>query len=113
MIENSVKKLIAVNLFLAALVLVLFSLIPSTSNAASDWQVKQLYEPSDWQLEREQRGLVNIYSGFTDRQVAMAMDTQFDRIDNMMFVNTVVTKDDGEPKRDEATGEAVTEDDGC
>ena len=36
-----------------------------------------------------------------------------ERIDSMMFVRTVVTDKQGEPLRNEATGEVVAENDGC
>jgi hypothetical protein len=56
---------------------------------------------------------VTIYSGFTDVQVEQAMEQQFDRVEHMMFVSTVVTAADGEPKKDKRSGTVQTEDDGC
>ena len=54
-----------------------------------------------------------IYDGLKDTQVAQAMDTQFDRIESMMFVRTVTTDATGEILRDKATGDVVVENDGC
>ena len=81
--------------------------------AAGSWQQKQLFEPGETQLQRERTGRVTIYSGFTDVQVEQAMAQQFDRVEHMMFVSTVVTAADGEPKKDKRSGTVQTEDDGC
>jgi hypothetical protein len=54
-----------------------------------------------------------IYDGLTDKQIAKAMDTQFDRIESMMFVRTIVTNDEGNAVRDSETGQVIVEDDGC
>ena len=81
--------------------------------AAGDWQEKLLFSPADSQLKMEQRGRIMIYDGFTDRQIAMAMDTQFNRIESMMFVRTIITNDDGNAVVDSETGQVVVEDDGC
>ena len=61
----------------------------------------------------QQRGRVMIYDGLKDTEVDNAMDKQFERIDSMMFVRTVVTDKQGEPLRNEATDEVVAENDGC
>ena len=78
----------------------------STSEAAAQdaWQERLLFDPPQSQLMLEKRGRVMIYDGLTDRQVARAMDTQFDRIQSMMFVRTILTN---------PTGDDVVEDDGC
>jgi hypothetical protein len=67
----------------------------------------------DSQLNLEQRGRIMIYDGLTDKQIAMALDTQFDRIESMMFVRTIVTNDEGDAMRDNETGQVIVEDDGC
>ena len=61
--------------------------------------------PFGSQLKLEQRGRIMIYDGMTDTQITKAMDTQFDRIESMMFVRTIVTNNE--------TGELMVEDDGC
>jgi uncharacterized spore protein YtfJ len=54
-----------------------------------------------------------IYEGMKDREVEHAMDNHFNRIQGMMYINTVVTDDDGLPLKDPETGIVVTEHDGC
>jgi len=54
-----------------------------------------------------------IYDGLKDTQIRKAMDTQFDRIESMMFVRTVVTNEEGNVERDSESGQVVVEDDGC
>jgi hypothetical protein len=44
-----------------------------------------------------------IYEGMKDREVVHAMDNHFNRIQGMMFINTVVTDDDGLPLKDPET----------
>ena len=91
------------------------ALIPATGwadNIADTIQLKNLFEPSQPQLRREANGHIYIYDGLTDRVVNQAMDEQFSRIQNMMFVGTIVTDDQGEPAVDDQ-GEVIAEDDGC
>ena len=90
-------------------------LIPATglaSNKVDTIQLKNLFEPSQSQLQRETKGHIYIYDGLTDRLVNQAMDKQFDRIQNMMFVGTIVTDVQGEPVVDDQ-GDVIAEDDGC
>jgi hypothetical protein len=77
------------------------------------WFSRQLTQPSESQLRAEERGLVRIYDGLTDRQVGQAMDSQFERIQHMMFVRTVITDATGVAKTDVETGHVQVEDDGC
>ena len=91
------------------------ALIPATglaSNKADTFQLKNLFEPSQSQLRRETKGHIYIYDGLTDRVVNQAMDKQFNRIQNMMFVGTIVTDKQGEPAVDDQ-GDVIAEDDGC
>ncbi len=81
--------------------------------AGDAWQERLLLDPPASQLRQEARGRVMIYDGLTDARIEQAMDTQFERIDSMMFVRTIVTDDNGAILRDEDTGSAVVEDDGC
>lgn len=96
--------------------LVMLAVIVTHPAAASadSWQDKLLFSPTPAQLEMEEsRDRIMIYEGLKDVQVAEAMDSQFDRIEHMMFTGTVVTDDQGEVLIDEETGNAVIEDDGC
>jgi hypothetical protein len=81
--------------------------------AVERWQSNLLFNPTSRQLELESKGRVNIYDGLKDTEVAHALDSQFDRIQSMMFVRTVVTGNDGEPLIDPETGNTVLEDDDC
>jgi hypothetical protein len=77
------------------------------------WQLSLLFNPSDQQYEMERRGRVFIYDGLRDNQIEQALDDQYERIEGMMFVNTVLTDDNGVPLTDPQTGEVLVEDDGC
>jgi len=92
--------------------ILLYGLMGSVE-ARDNWQEQMLFNPSTNQLELEGRGRVMIYEGLKDTLVTQAMDTQFDRIQSMMFVRTVATDSKGEVLRDDETGEEVVEDDGC
>ncbi|WP_456446796.1 hypothetical protein [Thiolapillus sp.] len=76
------------------------------------WSADRIYHPSEAQLQRESRGQVTIYDGFTDMEVEKALDHGFHRMQSMMFTRVKITKD-GQEVIDESTGEAATEDDGC
>ena len=93
------------------------SLVPITatgraSNKVDTIQLRNLFEPGQSQLHRETKGHIYIYDGITDRLVNQTMDNQFNRIQNMMFVGTVVTDKQGEPAVDDQ-GDVIAEDDGC
>lgn len=88
-------------------------LCTAETSAAGDWQEKLLFNPPDSQLKAEQHGRIMIYDGLKDTQISQAMDTQFDRIESMMFVRTIVTDDEGEAAHDTETGQVIVEDDGC
>jgi hypothetical protein len=61
-----------------------------------DWQLAMVHNPSSGQLKVEERGRVYIYDRLPDTEVELAMNTQFDRLDNMMFVRTTVVTPEGE-----------------
>jgi hypothetical protein len=81
--------------------------------AVHDWQVRRLIEPTPQELEKERKGSVYIYDGLTDREVNAALNTQFPRIENMMFVGTKKTDKSGKPLRDPDSGQPVQESHGC
>lgn len=78
-----------------------------------EWQINTIHSPTPKQLALERRGRVTIYDGLRDSDVERALDAQFDRVENMMFIRTVITDGNGEPLRNEDTGEEVVEDDDC
>ena len=99
------------------IVLAMSSLFSSSTLAGDDpartWQLSLLFNPGEQQYKMESRGRVFIYDGLRDAEVERALDEQYDRVESMMFVNTVITDEKGEPLRDKDTGEMVVENDGC
>ena len=81
--------------------------------ALHDWQVQRLMEPLPRDLEKERKGRVYIYDGLTEREVDTALDTQFPRIQNMMFVGTVKTDTSGKALQDPVSGQSIQESGGC
>jgi hypothetical protein len=81
--------------------------------ALHDWEVQRLMEPSSRELEKERKGSVYIYDRLTGREVDTALDTQFSRIENMMFVGTVKTDPRGEPLQEAKSGQYIQESGGC
>ena len=80
-------------------------LVASSSVYAEDsYQLKVLFTPSESILVAEAQGRVMIYDGLKSETVDLAMNEQFERIENMMFVRTLNVQEEGgyEP-----------EDDGC
>lgn len=80
-----------------------------------DWQLKRLHNPSVMHRQAEQNYSIFIYDGLYDTDVVEAMETQFDRLENMMFIRTVITNEDGTPRVDAETlaVETETDDDDC
>jgi hypothetical protein len=77
-------------------------------SAAYQMQYRHLMNPSDTTLKREEeRQSVYIYEGMRIADVDKAMDSQFDRVENMMFVQTRVPVKTGEE------GAETTQKDGC
>lgn len=98
----------------ASVVITVLVLGPAGPTEADDaWQERMLFNPPASQLDLEKRGRIVIYDGLRDTQITQAMDTQFDRIQSMMFVRTIATDAEGEILRDEETDTIVVEDDGC
>jgi hypothetical protein len=99
------------------IVLAMSSLFSNSTLAGDDsarnWQLSLLFNPGEQQHKMESRGRVFIYDGLRDSEVERALDEQYDRVESMMFINTVITDENGEPMRDEVTGEMLVENDGC
>lgn len=76
----------------------------SPAQAIDEYQYKVLFSPSADILSAESSGRIMIYDGLRYATVMRAMDEQYDRIENMMFVGTVVEQEDGE---------LAVEEDGC
>jgi len=99
---------------LAAIVLSLSAPASGADNDGIDsYQQNALFHPSSNQLRRESQGFVYIYDEMTDKTIDKAMDDQPERIQSMMFVNTKMTDENGNPLRDAETGEILVADDDC
>jgi len=72
----------------------------------SDWQLKLLMTPSPSQLAAEQSGRVFIYDSLEMGEVNAALDENFERMQNMMFIRINHLPPTG-------SGPAEVEDDGC
>jgi len=70
-------------------------------SATSTYVRNALFNPSRTQLNAETRGRVTIYDGLHNSEVETALNTQFGRIDNMMFVRTRHTLEDGSVEQDD------------
>jgi hypothetical protein len=78
-----------------------------------DWQIKRLLSPDENQLKLERQGRVYIYDGLRESDIRRAMHEQFDRVESMMFIGTIITDEKGKPKKDKETGAVVREDEDC
>ena len=74
------------------LVALVFSSTVVLGSPGHQWQLQRLLYPDDRLLASE-RDRVFIYDGLYSYQVDDAMDNQFDRIDNMMFLRVKVIQD--------------------
>ena len=95
----------------SAVAALLFGGVSPVIGVASDvvepsWQELRLRAPTEAQLERERSGGVFIYDGLEYGTVQAAMDQNFERIQNMMFVRINHLPATG-------SGPAEVEDDGC
>jgi len=83
-------------------------MLSQIASAADSYQENALFSPHKSQLLAEARGRIMIYDGLESKVVDKAMDEQFGRIDNMMFVRIRHTSEEGEEG-----SEGYVEDDGC
>lgn len=58
----------------------------ASASPSRDWQLNRLMAPTPSQLAAESRGQVFIYDALEINQVESAMDKNFERIENMMFI---------------------------
>jgi len=73
----------------------------AADDISDNYDQNVLINPSEAVLLAEARGRVMIYDGLEHRVVDQALDTQFKRIDNMMFVRTRETLPDGSVEIDD------------
>jgi len=81
--------------------LILFFALTTQALATQDWQERRLLAPSAAQQRMEQQDRVYIYDGLHEDTVDQALDTQFDRVENMMFVGVRHTTEDGDEYADD------------
>ncbi len=76
-------------------------LIASSSVHADTYQERMLFTPSKSNLQAEARGFIMIYDGLKNETIELAMNEQFNRIENMMFVRTKYVQENGETEADD------------
>jgi hypothetical protein len=81
--------------------LVLLGGLISQATIAQGWQERRLLAPSAAQQRMEQQDRVYIYDGLHEDTVDQALDTQFERVENMMFVGVRHTTADGDEYADD------------
>ena len=80
---------------------------PAMAEGANErFQYNALFNPTTGQLKAEARGRVMIYDGLDNAAVEHALDEQFERIENMMFIRIRQTQAGDEE-------EDTVEDDDC
>jgi hypothetical protein len=78
-----------------------------------DMELRRLFDPTQAEIASEAEGRIYIYDGLTERDVQRALNEAFEWVENMMFIRTRQTDEDGEVKRNSDTGQVEYEDDGC
>lgn len=78
-----------------------FSMTSLQASTQDSYQERVLFSPSPEILQAEAGGRIMIYDGLRNETVEKALDHQFGRIENMMFVRTVYVHEDGEPEVDD------------
>ncbi len=86
--------------------LLALSFLASSASTIADngYQQNVLFSPGPSILQAEAKGRIMIYDGLQNETIELAMNEQFDRIENMMFVRTQYLQEDGEYE---------VEEDGC
>ena len=93
-----------INLLTRTLLMLSILLSSASVDAVDGYQYSVLFSPSPSMLTAEAKGRVMIYDGLENKTVDLAMDEQFQRIENMMFVRTQYIQEDGDIE---------VEEDGC
>ena len=75
--------------------------VMASSTTATAYDENVLFNPSDATLQAEAKGRVTIYDGLEHSVVDHALDTQFGRMESMMFVRTRETLPDGDVEFDD------------
>lgn len=57
-----------------------------------DIEMRRLFHPNPSELAAEASGRIYIYDGLTSKDVERALDTEFARVESMMFIRTKTPK---------------------
>ena len=87
--------------FIIAVFISALSMTPSKASSQDSYQERILFSPDPEILQAETRGRIMIYDGLKNQTVEKALDHQFDRIENMMFVRMVYVQENGEYEVDD------------
>ncbi len=90
------KRQIIIVIFMSVL-----SMTPLHASNQGSYQERILFSPNPEIQQAETRGRIMIYDGLKNETVEKALDLQFDRIENMMFVRTVYVQENGEYEVDD------------
>ena len=74
----------------------LINLTAAAETVYSQIDEKLLFDPDPLQKKKEAAGQVVIYDRVREQIINTALDNNFDRIEHMMFINTVIKTDTGE-----------------
>lgn len=86
---------------------------PGGAADVSEIERRRLFEPTSGELRAEAAGRIYIYEGLRDRDVERALEEEFKRVQNMMFIRVKPTDEGGNPAKDPITGAEYVQDDGC
>jgi hypothetical protein len=78
-----------------------------------DIELRRLFEPTVAEQRAETSGRIYIYESLRESDVSRAMEEEFDRVENMMFIRVKQTDEKGREVKDKETGAPVMQDDGC
>ena len=86
---------------ITAIFISVLSMTPLQASTQDSYQERILFSPDPDTLQAESRGRIMIYDGLRNETVERALEHQFDRIENMMFVRTVYVQENGEYEVDD------------
>lgn len=84
-----------------AAALISASIMGSALAGPMSWQERRLLQPTANELSAERRGRVMIYDQMDAGVVDKALDTQFSRMEHMMFIRVQHKKPDGTVQEDD------------
>jgi hypothetical protein len=84
-----------------AILMSVLSMTPLSASTQDSYQERMLFTPGPETLQAEARGRIMIYDGLRNEMVEQALDHQFGRIENMMFVRTIYVQENGEQEVDD------------